>query len=67
MRKNRIIAGGFAGTTLCIWDGAGHYQIVTADSGRLTKIDLGDHKGTYSIAAFGSGFNTWLKEGIVVE
>lgn len=67
VRKNRIIAGGFAGTTLCIWDGAGHYQIVTADSGRLTKIDLGDHKGTYSIAAFGSGFNTWLKEGIVVE
>ena len=67
VRGNEIVARGFAGAKICVWDGAGHYKVVTADSGRWTNIDMGEHKGTYSVAAFGSGFNTWLKEGVVVD
>ncbi len=64
---SKIVARGFAGAKLCVWDGEGHYEIVTAKSGRTTRIDLGEKTGTYSVAAFGSGFNTWVKEGLVVE
>ena len=67
VKSGKIIASGFAGATLCVWNGSDHYEIVKAGDGRTTDIDLEERAGTYSFAAFGSGFNTWLKEDIEVE
>ena len=67
MYKRQIIASGFAGATLCVWNGSDHYEILKAGEGRATEIDLKERVGTYSVAAFGSGFNTWVKEDIEVE
>lgn len=67
VKDGKIIARGFAGTTLCVWDGADNYKVVSAGDGRSIEIDLDGIKGTYSVAAFGRGFNTWLKDDIEVE
>ena len=67
VKSGNIIASGFAGATLCVWNGSDHYEILKAGEGRATEIDLKERVGTYSVAAFGSGFNTWVKEDIEVE
>lgn len=67
VRKGKIIARGFAGATLCIWNGSDHYEIVKARDSRTTVIDMEGKEGTYSVAAFGSGFNTWVQEDVEVE
>lgn len=67
VRDNTIVVRGFTGATLCIWNGSDHYEIVNVGDSRITTIDLEGKEGTYSVAAYGSGFNTWLKEGLEVE
>ena len=67
VKENKIIAQGFAGASLCIWNGGDYYEIIQANEGRTTEIDLGENKGTYSVAAFGPGFNTWIKDDIEVK
>ena len=66
-KDGKIVARGFAGATLCIWDGADYYKVIEADSERDTTIDLEGRTGTFSVAAFGPGYNTWLIEGLVIE
>jgi len=67
VRSGKIVARGFKGATLCIWNGSDHYEIVKATDSRTTTIDMAGKEGTYSVAAFGSGFNTWVKDDIEIE
>ena len=67
VRDGNIIARGFAGATICVWNGSDHYEVIKARDSRTTAIDMEGKEGTYSVAAFGSGFNTWVQEDIEVE
>ena len=66
-KNGNIIARGFAGATLCIWDGEDYYKIVKAAEGNSTTINLDGHTGTFPAAAYGAGYNTWHKNGIKIE
>ena len=63
VHEGKITAFGFKGATLCVWNGADHYEVVKAKS-NITSFDVKKESGPYSVSAFGPGFNTWVEEGV---
>ena len=65
VRDGKIFAGGFKGAKVCVSNGKDFYRIVDANR-KYTPIDLEEHTGTFSVAAFAPGFNIWFQKEVKV-